>query len=67
MYLSCFYKQLLKILREKTNKSVLKQKDKNKEAQACLRKEAGVVVCVKHDRVGLHAACPPAQERRTRA
>lgn len=37
--LSCFYKQLLKILREKTNKNVLKRKDKNKEVKACVRKK----------------------------
>lgn len=47
MYLSCFYKQLLKILRKKTNKNVLKQKDKNKEVIACPRRKKEVFVLMK--------------------
>lgn len=47
MYLSCFYKQLLKILRKKTNKNVLKQKDKNKEVIACLRRKKEVFMLMK--------------------
>lgn len=42
VYLSCFYKQLLKILRKKNNKNVLKQKDKNKEVIACPRRKKEV-------------------------
>lgn len=47
MYLSCFYKQLLKILRKKTNKNVLKQKDKNKEVIACPRRKKEVFMLMK--------------------
>lgn len=46
MYLSCFYKQLLKILRKK-NKNVLKQKDKNKEVIACPRRKKEVFMLMK--------------------
>lgn len=47
MYLSCFYKQLLKILRKKTNKNALKQKDKNKEVIACPRRKKEVFMLMK--------------------
>lgn len=49
MYLSCFYKQLLKVLRKKTNKNVLKLKDENKEVTACLRRKEAAYMCKKHE------------------
>lgn len=51
MYLLCFGKQLLKILRKKTNKIVLKQQDKNKEVITCLRKKKELLMFLKHYRV----------------
>lgn len=46
-----FYKQLLKFLRKKTNKNVLKQKDKNKEVIACRRRRKEVFMLMKQYRV----------------